>query len=631
MDVSASAKTNLADCALLCAVTIFVGVLAFHPYYFGDELQSFFYAQLNGASLWTVFSDLNKYKPRLLFNLIWALGSYYEAPRSVFMMLTVASIGSLASILYLVAKVGLGTGRVTALLAGLVVPGSRFITLAYYDYVAGLIETLSALLFFVAVILVLMPKVFPGISLRLRHAVAVLVCILAVFVHERYLAGTAALGAVVIARSVDLRRRAIDAVAVLSGTLMIALPASLFWIATRFFGALPMTTGTAGMQVSVDFGIIGRALTYCGNTLLGLNTGHRWMVGDLQYAPGLHAVILTGLICLFSLVYIGVFTIWRKQVDWRKVVEIAFIAGAMICVASLPDASRQEGRWMTPVLVLMTFAGLYLGRARLIYIAILTIMNMAYLATGSYQGVFNVVASRSAEAIASPLNRIRPEGTKGIILNAPDNGESWVLGGDNAFGNDITSGRIFSKLNFGSQVLVDPGISPRRDYDFGIYYTGVGADQKPLFTYIGQQRLDALLNPGNIKANLGRLVAGQGTWKEWHWGGEESPGTKSVELRPGLVGTRTLPVAELNHKLIIYRARAITGSAVPMRIQINWADQKGGFLGAFIKVVSVNNAAENFVAVVEAPATAREGTIYANLHDGADGVVELDSIKLIGD
>jgi hypothetical protein len=410
--------------------------------------------------------------------------------------------------------------------------------------------------------------------------------------------------------------------------LMIVLPASLFWVATKFFGALPMTTGTAGMRVSVDFGIIGRVLTYCGNTLLGLNTGHQWMVGDLQYAPGLHAVILTGLICLFGLVYLGVLTVWRKQVDWRNVAEIAFIAGAMICVASLPDASRQEGRWMTPVLVLVTFAGLYLGRARLIYIAILTSMNLAYLATGSYQGVFNVIASRSAEAIASPLNRVRPEGAKGIVLNAPDNGESWVLGGDNAFGNDISSGRVFSKLNFGSQILVDPGISIRRDYDFGIYYTGVGADQKPLFTYIGQQRLEALLNPESIKANLGRVVAGRGAWKEWHWGGEEFADAESVELRPGLVGTRTLPVTELNHKLIIYRARATSGSAVPMRIQINWADKKGRFLGAFIKVVSVNNVTENFVAVVEAPAAAREGTVYANLHDGADGTVELDSIKL---
>jgi hypothetical protein len=83
--------------------------------------------------------------------------------------------------------------------------------------------------------------------------------------------------------------------------------------------------------------------------------------------------------------------------------------------------------------------------------------------------------------------------------------------------------------------------------------------------------------------------------------------------------------------LIVYRARALTDDVVPMRIQVNWADKKGRFLGAFIKVVSVGKATENYATVIAAPTGACEGTVYANLHDGATGSVELSSIRLIGD
>ncbi|UJJ51651.1 MULTISPECIES: hypothetical protein [Rhodanobacter] len=631
MKIGTDRKIITADCTLLCLLTLVIGIFAYHPYYFGDELLPFFFAQQHGASIWSIFDGLNKYKPRLIFNGIWAVGAYYGAPRYVFMLFTVGATGFLASLIYYIARIRFGESRLISLLAGVIIPSSRFIMLSYYDYLAGLIETLSALFYLIAVILILLPQIFVGVAQKYRYIVGIIACVMAVFVHERYMAGAAALGAVVIVKSFDFRRRVLDFVGFAAGIAMAGLPVLLFIVATRAFGSLPIATGTAGMQVSISLGILERMLTYCGNVLFGLNAGHQWLVGGLQYVGTLNVAILTGLAFLFGLAYICIFTLWRKQIEWRKVIEIVFLAGALICIASLPDASRQEGRWMTPVLALMTLMALHFGRARLAYLTVLIVMNLTYIVTGSHLKVFNVVASRSADAIAAPLNRIRPEGVKGIVLNAPDNGESWVLGGDNAFGNDITSGKIFSRLNLSSQTVVDPGISTRRDYDFGIYYTGMDSSLKPLFSYVGHRRLSLLLNPDEIGTDLGRVIGGQDAWRAWHWSGGVVESGGSVELRPGVVGIWTAPTADLEHMLIVYRARALTDDVVPMRIQVNWADKKGRFLGAFIKVVSVGKATENYATVIAAPTGACEGTVYANLHDGATGSVELSSIRLIGD
>jgi len=278
----------------------------------------------------------------------------------------------------------------------------------------------------------------------------------------------------------------------------------------------------------------------------------------------------------------------------------------------------------------MTLMSLHFGRVRVVYVAILLITNLTYGLTGSYRQIANVVASRTTDAIAAPLNRVAPEGHRGLLMNAPDDGAAWVLSGGSGNPN---LGQTFSTLNFGSRIVVDPGYSTKKDYDFGLYFTGVDSQLKPLFSYVGSRYVGYLLNPESIGADAGRMIAGKGALAAWRWNVNMNAVNSSdaMELRPGTVGTWVAPISTLDHKLIVYRARALAADMVPMRIQINWDDGKGKFLGAFIKVVNVGKTTENFVAVVAAPIGAREGTVYANLHDGATGTVELSSIRLIGD
>ncbi|TAM64380.1 MAG: hypothetical protein EPN49_00465 [Rhodanobacter sp.] len=622
---------NAADYLLLVAVTLIMGMMAFHPYYFGDEILPFYFSYKPGATIWSIYSGLNEYKPRLIFNGIWAIAAYCEAPRYIFMLLIVGSIGSLAALGYHVARAQFATSRLVALTAGAIIITSRFSMVSYYDYVAGTIESLSALCFFLAVALVMAPKAFGQISQTWRVALAAFGCVLAVFIHERYMAGTIALGIVMMARSLMRGGRALDHKAFGVGLALSVVPVLLFVVAIRLQGSLPLTTGTNGTQIAISFGIIERALTYLGNVFLGINLGHQWLVGSLQFSGGLHIALIIGLACLFGLVYAFALTLGRKGVAWGRVMEITLLMAAFIGVASLPDASRQEGRWMTPALVLLVFLGMHLGRARAAYLLLLFVTNLTYLVAGSQFKIYNVEASRMASAVAAPLNRLRPEGSRGIVLNAPDNGGQWVLGGYGGFGNDGTSGSVFGRLNFASQIQVDPGVTTSRDHDFGLYYLGPGSNNESVFAYIGHRQLVVLQHPDEIAPDSGQTIAGQEAWSAWHWDGNMAMTAGAAELRSGVIGTLKAPASDLDHKLIVYRAKALVGNAVPMRIQINWADGRGNFIGAFIKVVDVGKVAQNFVAVVVAPAGAREGTVYANLHDGATGTVELSSIKLIGD
>lgn len=622
---------NVSDYLLLLAAAFISGLMAFHPYYFGDEILPFYFSYRHEATIWSIYSSLNEYKPRLIFNGIWAIAAHLGAPRYIFMFITVGAISSSAALAYYVTRVQFGASRLSALLAGAIIVTSRFAVVSYYDYVAGTIESLSALFFFLAVVLMMAPRAFGWLNSSWRILLATIVCVFAVFTHERYMAGTVALGIVVVARSMNIRRRTIDHWKLSSGLALSIVPVLLFAVATRMQGSLPLLTGTNGTQIAFSLGVFDRIAIYIGNVFFGLNNGHQWLVGSLQLSDTSHAAIIVGLACLLGFIYIFALTFERKSVEWRGIIEVCFLVGAMICVASLPDASRQEGRWMTPALMLLTLFAMYLGRARLMYLLALFVMNIAYLAVGSQYQIYNVVASRTASAIALPLNELRPEGNRGIILNAPNNGAQWTLGGYGGFGNDGKSGGIFSRLNFSSQIQVDPGVAVNGGHDFGLYYLGAGPDSKPSFAYIGHRQLDMLQHPEGIASDLGRTIAGPDVWKAWHWSGNVVESANYVELRPGVVGTWTAPAADLNHKLIVYRARAISGDAIPMRIQINWADEEGKFIGAFIKVVDVSKTSENFAAVVVAPAGAREGMVYANLHDGASGSVELSSIRLIGD
>ncbi len=217
---------------------------------------------------------------------------------------------------------------------------------------------------------------------------------------------------------------------------------------------------------------------------------------------------------------------------------------------------------------------------------------------------------------------------RGIVLNAPDSGAQWALGGVGTWGG--SDGYTFSRLNFNSPIQVSPGTSPEYDHDFGLYYTGVGSSGKPEFAYLDQQQTRWIRQPGTIPANGGLLVGGETSWGKWNWSGPPQIVNGAVVLRPGVVGTTTLPVAEIANKLIVYRARALESMPVPLRLQINWSGADGRYPGAFIRVVDVSQTTQNYAAWIAPPPGATQAMVYANLHDGATASVALESIRVLG-
>lgn len=629
MQISNERRVDIADLLLLLAATLVIGAIAYQPYFFGDELMPFYYSYEPGATLWSIYSQLNAYKPRLVFNGIWALGAYFAAPRYAFMLITIGGIVAAAWLLYYLARLQFGASRWIALSAGAVIVTSRFSMLVYYDYIAGIIEALSMACFLFAVVLVIAPSAFKSLGSTIRFALTVIACVVAVFIHERYMAGTVALGIVVIARSVASLRSNPRVGRVWHGIVIAVIPVVAFFIANKACGSLPIATGTAAKPVTLSLGTLERATVYLGNVFLALNHGYQWLVGSLQLHGTLHIAVIVVMATVLALIYIWIIVYRRKEIQWVRVAEIALLICALIAAASLPGWSRQEGRWMTPVLALAVVMGMHLGRTKAVFLAALLAANLIYLMASSESSVYNIEASRMADAIAAPLNTLHPSGRIGIVLNAASRGTHWVLGGAGVSGNTGDSGAAFSRANFASRVQVDPAVAAGGDYDFGLYYTGEPNASRPVFAYLDKRQVQLIRHPETLPNGAGQLIGGSDAWRQWTWSVSPRLSQEGVELRPGVIGTWSMPSTELDHKLIVYRARSLTEGPVPMRIQVNWSGARGRYLGTFITVVGVGTTMENFVAFMDAPAGATGGTIYANLQDGATGAVELKSIRLV--
>lgn len=631
MQIRNERSVDTADLLLFFAAALVIGAIAYQPYFFGDELMPFYYSYEPAATLLSIYSHLNAYKPRLVFNGIWALGAYFAAPRYVFMLITIGGITVTASLLYYLARVQYGVSRSVALAAGAVIVTSRFSMLVYYDYIAGIIEALSMACFVFAVVLVIAPLAFRSLAPTLRFALTVIACIFAVFIHERYMAGTIALGVVMIARSFTTFRSKPRVVPLCQGIAVAVIPVMAFLIANKLCGSLPIATGTAARPTTLSLGTLERAVVYLGNVFLALNHGHEWLVGSLQLRGALHIAIIAMMAIVLASMYVRVVVFHRKEVQWVHVAEIVLMICALVGAASLPDWSRQEGRWMTPVLTLAVVLGMRLGQIRTPFVTALLAINLVYLVAGSQSSVYNIEASRVADAIAAPLNTLHLGGRTGIVLNAASSGTHWILGGAGVSGNTGDSGAVFSRVNFASRIQVDPSVAVGDDYDFGLYYTGEFHAKRPVFAYLDKQAVRLIRLPGTLADGAGQVVGGLEGWRRWNWNEDLRVLQDGVELRPGAIGTRSMPSAVLDHKVIVYRARALTAGTVPMRIQVNWSGARGQYLGAFITVVDVGKTMENFAAFVDAPAGATEGMVYANLQDGATGGVELKSIRLVSE
>jgi len=125
------------------------------------------------------------------------------------------------------------------------------------------------------------------------------------------------------------------------------------------------------------------------------------------------------------------------------------------------------------------------------------------------------------------------------------------------------------------------------------------------------------------------VLGSRETWSGWQWNARPDQVEGAVKLRPGTEGWRAVPAADLDRRLLVYRARALDGTQVPLRLQVNWHAKEGNrFLSTMIRVVYPRETWHSFETLLNAPPGADIGYVYATLHDGAQGVVEVKSVEL---
>jgi hypothetical protein len=467
----------LIDIMLIVLVTGLAFGLAYHPYFFGDELVAHRLAIQHDYSFSSIFQSMNAYKPRLVFNGILSLLAQWQASRLVHAALVAGCMVWINVLLYGIVRYLFSAGRVLAWLLIAIVLTSRYGTMFYFDYVNGLIEMLSTALL-LSVLLLAWLAWCEGFTWRYATG-ALAAAILCIFVHERHVAGLLAVGvAIAIAEWVGpsaKRRFSVVGWALSLGVV----PLLLFWIANTAFGSLPITTGTAGRVVTIGWDVLWSALTYGYNVFLGGNYGHEWFWGHYNYLHPVGKIMGWGTV-LCTVIMTAV-VLLRKGIVWHNrwlAAGLVALAVALIAVASLTGLDRQEARFMFPVGILVTMIWIIMLKSawRHVAMAIILATNTMYLLLGSYDSMCNVYSSRAASSVARSLLGVMPNGRNGIVVG--NNDDSWSIGGGGAIDMGPRQGDTFSKVNLKSAVFIDPFVAGRKLdpalYDFGLAFNGFG-------------------------------------------------------------------------------------------------------------------------------------------------------------
>lgn len=614
---------------LVVALCSLLAAIAYHPYYFGDEIQAFFFAMEGDGNFLHTYQSFNDYKPRLIFYAFWAGLAAFDLPRAVAAVATMAALVGSAQIVSHVIQVHFNGTRRVALLGALVVITSRFTTVAYHDYLSGTIEAFALFLFLLVVALSL-PLLSHGRPVGSRRGIVLVsLAIATIFIHERYVAAYVAVGFMLAAASVFRPVRGQrDLCSASWGILLAILPAIAFATATWLVAEAPITTGTGGRQVSLDSGMIRTTLKYCFNVLVGTNFGQVWLVGDAGFPGKRSAGLFAGLSVVAALLWMVPLVTRSFLGDWRRVVFLATSMLSLCAVASLPGIDHLEGRWLTPVLPLAVLLACACGRgwSRALIVSALLVFNVAYAVIGSHDAIYNVSTSRSINSLASGLESMSP-GRNGILLNVPAPDYAWSIGG-NSFGtNAQVTGAAFCKYNLRSGACIQPPtpelLRDMEQYDFAV--TLRATDPKhPSYKLLSRDDIGALRSPDEIDLTALRPLLEDPT-AGWRWSAGIPAGSERgvVGLAQGNVGTRIVPVQELG-PTIVYRVEAPV-AGVEFRVQVNWADREGRFLGTSFNVASSLAGTHNYVGVLTPPPTAVSGEVYATLHDG-----ETDSVRLLG-
>ena len=618
----------------VAVITTLVALTAYHPYYFGDELFSFTVAA--GDRGWSeVFTALNSYKPRLFYNALWSSIAVSGAPRWVAMMLVVGASAASSVLIHRIATTRFGVSNLLGWVIALVVLTSRFSTIVYYDYISGSIETLSLALYLSILAMAFTQMSSCNAPSRERLVAMIVMALVLVNVHERYLAGLCVISAFLVLDA--WRSRSRDTVMYCLAVMLTLLPLGFFVMEARALSDLPVATGTAAEALTLGADTFKAWAIYLSNVILGTNLGHPWLVGDLQWANSSNRPVLVLITALLVAAWVVPFCNpgWRNSANKSAAGLLIVSLIAFAAVASLPGTERLEGRWMIPAFACAALlaCAFMRGFAAWFFTGALLVCNVGYFVTGSWQSIYNVQASHAMAQLASALNTILP-GTRGVVLNVAEQDYNWPLSGVAFAGSDATSGSVFCTLNTHGTACVDPpspsNLVDHSKYDFGLFSLGPKQGQQ-VYQVLSQTGLRTLLSPQSIKTSDLNIVGGTGVWsREWRWDSTPVFTAGGVEIHPGQTGTKDLPSTMLAGRFIVYRAQAVGGaSTVPMRLQVNWGDTNGDFIDTQINVVQVDGTMRNYVTLLSPPSGAVHGQVYAVLHEGASSPVLLESIGLL--
>ena len=618
-----------AGAVILATAALALALFFYHPYYFGDELYEFNVSPRGGGLLAT-FHALNAYKPRLLVNLLWGAVVAGDLPRWVPMLVFAGSLGIAAGLFLRLARVELSASAGASMLAAFLIVVSRFDIMLYFDYVSGTVEALALMLFLLGLSLLADPILHGRGTARLPKLMAgLLAWLLVVSVHERYIAAFAGMSAVYLVRVfvVDGGRNAARQLPFAAS--LVAMPVLLYVVLVKWLAQTSITTGTSNMEVSFGLQTAKVAGTYVSNLMLGSNFGPAWFVGNLNSLHPSHPTVFAISAILAALAWLlPLFRRCDRQVADGNALWAAAVLGvgalAMVIVASLPGADRQEARWMLPVLALMMLAVLsaYRTKSALVLIALLALSQLFYGAFGGLQTIANIQASRTARALASAINTIDPPGVAGAMLLVPEPDTSWVLG---------MNGREFCRLNLRGTNCLYPkrtasAMAPGQ-IDFGVSSTAMNPLESPRFRIVGDDLADATLHPEAITG--GRLLGNAGDWPGWVRGPNTQASARGLLVTAMGDTFLKLPVGGLGDGLLVYSARSAAGGAAALRLQVNWHDARDAFVSAQIEVVETSAIARNYATGVSPPPGAAYGYVYATLHEPTAAGVLIESIRLV--
>lgn len=635
MDINSARSFSVADCFVIFLITLCISTALYHPFYFGDELFSFaFRVHHQGAFAFTL-AELNDYKPRVLMNLIWAAIATLDAPRWVPMLINAVSMAACAILVYAFGRRVFAASRAASLLAAIVLLATRFGVMLYYDYVSGIVETMS-LAFFLGGLYLSAEAVFGYAAVsRARFGASLLCFVLTVLIHERFLAGLAALMGVVCLFQLKQEWLSRGWKCLAFPVVSVMLPLLLVVVLVETVSSHPLTMGTSGQTVRVSEETFYVAWTYLQNVLLGSNFGPSWFVGLLNQDSALSGITFRIFGVVFGLAWLlpwiskrrlGVAMGSSANPRYQAIaVLLAFVVG-MVLIASLPGANRQEARWMFPVFsaVLLLILATYQGLARHLLLMLMLICQVFYLWFGSVDEIASIRASKAARELGRVMETVDFPGDAGILMNAPEPDTSWVLGG--------ADGHVFCQVNMPSRDCLR-SMEAYKDrqqlsYGFGLVLEGKNRRGDWNYRYVTRPVVTAELDPTSLPES-GDFFGNDDNWQGWTFDKVTKKTSTGIELSGLAENFYRADVRRLDGKILVYRAEAIYGDAVPMRIQVNWHTTAGQFLFAYVKVVNVSGPLKNYSAIITAPDAAAYGQVYATLHDGAQGKVRLKSIRVV--